>query len=372
MLSFLYLQLLYDWDTPNLSSPVKRRRLQGSQGPENVICVFTRLPEDEGGLRRFFNKRVKCNSRDVFNELFMDKQAKNITSLLKTGDPEVGLNIVDTGCLFGPGGDDGSASKVKSAFAKCLRGVRGMITPFSEILGGDAATDPIVAPWHVPDPQPFRDYAKRIAERGEWTVPLPSGQSKLLHMLQKHYAASKRASNPFASSVASAPLVAGSESSFASRKRKSRGSQDDGDVSVVADSLPPERKIPRRISDESVVSRSSRRSAGGAGGGSGVMKKGGSGDGSRAARLVRLSSCHLESRRLEEAERREAEAACVARRHEEDREKFKEMFEKRLEAAGDLDDEVIFELGKLQVRISTLRQEVRTMLHASISPFPTT
>ncbi len=299
-----------------MNSPVKRKGRDRSE-PENVIYVFTRLPEGDEEMAKFFKSKKVRNSRDVFQELFGGRASKNIVNLLKGDTAEVGINIVDTNCLFAE--DDEVTSKIKThaqrAFEKAFRGIHGRITEYSSIVRGMEG-DPFgdsMSHWFVPDPQPFARYARQISEKNEPNRAPSPRRTRLLKLLQRQFLPTKQPKQPRLLSVGAG-----------SRKRKSRGSTDGGGVP------PPDKKIPRRFSDDSLASHasSSRRSGGSAGAtageNSGSMGGGGGAGNSRGQRLVRLSSTTLETRKQMEAERAEADSAAVAARGAEERSSFRE------------------------------------------------
>ena len=308
--------MLYEWDSPNLNSPVKRRgKVTSTCPPDNCIHVFTRLPDTEEEMTRFFKSRRVQNSRDVHQELFCDRAAKNVAALLKGGTAEVGLNLVDTGCLFRGEGPPGS-QRVRAAFEKALKSVRGRVTDYSSLTreveeGGLFAS--CVTSWFVPDPRPFEGYLQRMDEKKK------EGKAELLKLLQRQCLPPRQSINPMA-------VGAGS------RKRKSRGS---------ADSF-PNSKVPRRFSGDSLASHasSSRRSGGSHSAAAGEAAT------SRGQKLVRLSSSTLENRKQVEAERAEAAEAAAAARMQEERRIFKEKLKEQMEGK-DLQG-IVVTLGRKQ------------------------
>jgi len=268
------LQLLYDWDCPDLDSPIKRTsQAKANASPDGLIIVLTRLPQSPASVAAFLGLNACSKWREIHLNLFGgDKMSKNVQNLLRpTGR---GLTVAPVGlCLVNADVDDGSHGRAPwSEFERAVKAAPATMTSVGELLSGGAASR-ITSDWFVPD-----NSAAKVAEKKEDT--LEALRDTALRSMQRHYRDRARGtSHAFSGSVPGAERRSGV-------KRKAS-------LHTVPNGPAPKDKIPRRFSDESLRSHSSLSTLG-----HGV---------SRASRLVRMSSTTLETRRVEaEAARRAA------------------------------------------------------------------
>ncbi len=313
---------------------MKRRGRDKQQSPDSAIFVFTRLPRCQQDLQDFFlRRRTISKARDVSNAL-MDKNSREL--LLSRGATEavrVGLSIVDTSCNFGLNFGGGDA-KISQAFSKFLQGVRGNVVPLERIVdineGGDDFGS-LVASWFVPCQDTFSLGASTVGR----TKPSESSPKKnnLLKLLQRQCMPPKK-------------------TNVMKLKRK-LSRESGGDDEGVRD-----RKIPRRMSNES---SSSRRSS--------------SEGGTRAQRLVRLSSTTLETRKqTSQAGGVEGSAQDIGGGDDEEKARFVAKFNSRMEALGP--EKTVDAIGQLQVlktllyhstvRITTVCNDLTTCSHVMV------
>ncbi|TRY63892.1 hypothetical protein TCAL_00389 [Tigriopus californicus] len=146
--------LLYEWDRPDLESPVKKFN-ESQTGPKpaaNLVYVLSKLPHDASEMGQFFgSQRDQWSSRDVFQQLFARKSAKTLTNVFK-GDADVRVNIVDTGCLFESGGNPPLCLEV---FQKALKTFKGQVIDFRRSLKSESIPCALNA-WFLPQTEPFR------------------------------------------------------------------------------------------------------------------------------------------------------------------------------------------------------------------------
>ena len=202
--------VLYDWDRPNLHSPVKSSRTQKSV--RNVIAVFTKVPSSQvrhlhrqsniccqcdsnfqKELETFFGGKKRVKASDVQSDIFKGCKFKS--------DSGIGVNLIDTSGLYDElivpvevpedsGGNDetvptfheGQAnfyktigmdptkpapilphadpkfvaerSQVKNLFQKCMKSQRGGLIPVDMARQRlRSSTAAFVEPWAVPNLQ---------------------------------------------------------------------------------------------------------------------------------------------------------------------------------------------------------------------------
>ena len=148
--------VLYTWDNPMLNSPVKQMRgISRSRIPskfyndENIVYIFTCLPNNSSELARFLGKSDKSSKRfnykDIFEELFnqtnktgtSQKHISNkksiIISSFKNPDAPIRLSVIDTAPLFQKHQYQNNKydRSIKSSFNKCFRQFDGHVISFS-------------------------------------------------------------------------------------------------------------------------------------------------------------------------------------------------------------------------------------------------
>ena len=155
--------VLYNWDNPMLNSPIKKTRNSSrhrnphySAKDENIVYIFTCLPNNNSELAKFLGKTFRSNKRfnykDISEEIF--NQTNNLTSItqpsinkksiiisnFKNPDHPIRLNLVDTASLFQPSRDQHAPSQesevnmeraVKNSFDKAFRTFNGGVISFS-------------------------------------------------------------------------------------------------------------------------------------------------------------------------------------------------------------------------------------------------
>jgi hypothetical protein len=89
------IQVLYDWDRPNLHSPVKSSS-KSQHSVRNVVAVFTKVPSTQKELDTFFGGKRVRSANDIQQSLF--GQCKNLQNL--RSNSEIGVKLVDTSCLY--------------------------------------------------------------------------------------------------------------------------------------------------------------------------------------------------------------------------------------------------------------------------------
>ena len=155
--------LLYNWDNPILNSPIKKTRISSrhrnplySTKDENIVYIFTCLPNNNPELAKFLGKTFRSNKRfnykDISEEIF--NQTNNLTGItqpsinkksiiisnFKNSDNPIRLNVVDTASLFEPSRYQHAPSQesevnmergVKNSFDKAFRTLNGGVISFS-------------------------------------------------------------------------------------------------------------------------------------------------------------------------------------------------------------------------------------------------
>ena len=155
--------VLYNWDNPMLNSPIKKTRNSSrhrnphySAKDENIVYIFTCLPNNNPELAKFLGKTFRANKRfnykDIYEEIF--NQTNNLTSIsqpsinkksiitsnFKNSDNPIRLNVVDTASLFEPTRYQHAPSQesevnmergVKNSFDKAFRTFNGGVISFS-------------------------------------------------------------------------------------------------------------------------------------------------------------------------------------------------------------------------------------------------
>lgn len=157
-------QVLYEWDSPDLHSPVKSR---SSQAPsvQNVIYLFTKIPTSDQEVTRFLRpKSDKVTSKDIFQELVA--KSKSVMGMLK-GDVPVQLNLVDTSCLFG---QTDMNNNIKDEFVKSLRNLKfASMESYAKLLQvcQVSSASKSLSDWFVPKSKPFQSYTKELRTRAD-------------------------------------------------------------------------------------------------------------------------------------------------------------------------------------------------------------
>ena len=154
--------VLYNWDNPMLHSPVKRVRGSSrgripscSTKDQNIVYVFTCLPNNNFDLAKFLGKNPRHNKRfkhqDIYDEIFNQSpnQGPNhvtstskksvILTCFKNQDNPIRLSVIDTASLYEKRGISSEPVKksvnfdksVKHSFEKCFRQFNGSIISIS-------------------------------------------------------------------------------------------------------------------------------------------------------------------------------------------------------------------------------------------------
>ncbi len=297
-----YTQLLYEWDSPDLHSPVKTLKMgRGSSHnvlpePESQIFVFTKLPSNKNALEQFlFSHKAKPSSsavmggREISQELFGDKSTKNIVSLLKTG--EVSLKLVDTSSLYEEAGAESETKAVTEEFAKGVKTVKGQVLKLEELMIESSELDSGMAHWFVA--KEFPAITQRIKSRESLRS---ERRAKVLKWLHKSFLKEQTALRAKASgqriSFRKSKIHAKAETNALPNENPGGESLEENIASASntktlkrkassGDHLEERcQKIPRKFSDDSVGNHSSSS-------GSRTVKAAAS---SRGLKLVRLSS----------------------------------------------------------------------------------
>lgn len=155
--------LLYEWDRPDLESPVKKFN-ESQMGPKpaaNLVYVLSKLPHDSSEMGQFFgSSRDQWSSREIFQQLFDRKSAKTLTNVFK-GDADVRVNIVDTGCLFEP---RNGPPLYLEAFQKALKTFKGQVIDFRRSLKSENMPCTLNA-WFLPQTEVFSKTIDAIASQ---------------------------------------------------------------------------------------------------------------------------------------------------------------------------------------------------------------
>ena len=93
------ISVLYDWDSPNLHSPVKLK--SGKSNSMNAIFAVTKFPSSNEECNSFFRRQRPrpMQPNEIFQELFGKTSGKSFLNLLR-GEMCVHLNLIDTSSIY--------------------------------------------------------------------------------------------------------------------------------------------------------------------------------------------------------------------------------------------------------------------------------